>query len=146
MRFTAEKTLAVAGMLLAVVAMWVGCKKAAVDPFPLTGSVAGWEKTGETGDGKSIAIGDAALSHAKSVVFRKGPLSRAHRCLPICAGCRGRAAGPGACRCRKAITGRRRGSRFYLEDTDEESPHRDTLPRQPTPCTSLASTIQRGYT
>lgn len=135
MRFTTERTLAVAGMLFAVVAVCVGCKKAAIDPFPLTGSLAGWEKTGETrtfaakdlyqyidgdaeqyvtagvvttstadykyqggiettvdiytmsdaagagkiflkeqtGDGKSIAIGDAGLSHAQSVVFRKGP-------------------------------------------------------------------------
>jgi hypothetical protein len=134
MRFTAERTLAVAGMLLAVVAVCVGCKKAAVDPFPPTGSVAGWEKTGETRtfaakdlyqyidgdaeqyvtagvvttstadykyqgriettvdiytmsdpagaskifakdqstDGKSLSIGDAGLSHAQSVVFRKG--------------------------------------------------------------------------
>jgi uncharacterized protein DUF6599 len=135
MRFTRERTLAAAAMLLAVVTLCAGCKKAAVDPFPPTGSVAGWEKTGETrtfapkdlyqyidgdaeqyvaagvattstadykfqggleatvdvhtmsdaagatkifakdqsGDGKSITIGDAGLSHAQSVVFRKGP-------------------------------------------------------------------------
>ncbi len=33
---------------IAVVAAGVGCKKKAVDPFPASGAVAGWEKTGDT--------------------------------------------------------------------------------------------------
>lgn len=133
MRFATNKILAAAVMLL-VVAASAGCKKAAVDPFPTTGAVAGWEKTGESrtyaakdlyqyidgdaeqyvaagvvttstadykyqagldatvdvytmsdaagagkvfakdqsGDNKSVVIGDAAVAHAQSVVFRKG--------------------------------------------------------------------------
>lgn len=134
MRFATGKALATAAVLLAVAGVCAGCRKAAVDPFPPTGVVAGWEKTGETrtfaardlyqyidgdaeqyvsagivttstadykyqggleatvdvhkmgdaagagrifakdvsADGKSVAIGDAAVAHAQSVVFRKG--------------------------------------------------------------------------
>jgi hypothetical protein len=33
---------------IAVLAAAVGCKKKTVDPFPASGAVAGWEKTGDT--------------------------------------------------------------------------------------------------
>ena len=33
---------------IAAVAAGVGCKKKAVDPFPASGAVAGWEKTSDT--------------------------------------------------------------------------------------------------
>ena len=39
---------AVALIALAAVATFSGCKKKAADPFPATGSIAGWEKTGDT--------------------------------------------------------------------------------------------------
>ncbi len=39
---------AVAVMLMVVAAAGTGCKKKASDPFPASGAVAGWEKTGET--------------------------------------------------------------------------------------------------
>jgi hypothetical protein len=35
-------------LAIAAVAAGVGCKKKAVDPFPASGAVAGWEKTGDT--------------------------------------------------------------------------------------------------
>ena len=35
-------------LAIAAVAAGVGCKKKAADPFPATGAVAGWEKTGDT--------------------------------------------------------------------------------------------------
>jgi hypothetical protein len=35
-------------LAIAVVVAGVGCKKKAVDPFPATGTVAGWEKTADT--------------------------------------------------------------------------------------------------
>src|SRR5579871_2513302 len=46
MNLSINKTLA-ATMLLAIASL-PGCKKAAVDPFPATGAVAGWVKTGDT--------------------------------------------------------------------------------------------------
>jgi hypothetical protein len=135
MRNGVERTLATVAISLGIAVAGTGCKKAAVNPFPATGSVAGWEKTGDTrtfaakdlyqyidggaeeyvaagvvttstadykyqgmleatadvytmgeaagaakmftkdqaGDGKSVAIGDAGVSRAQSVVFRKGP-------------------------------------------------------------------------
>lgn len=47
MKRSRHKTL-VALLALLVVAAFAGCKKAAPDPFPATGTVTGWEKTGET--------------------------------------------------------------------------------------------------
>ncbi|MGO8757810.1 MAG: DUF6599 family protein [Terracidiphilus sp.] len=38
----------VAVLAIAAIAAGVGCKKKAADPFPATGAVAGWEKTGDT--------------------------------------------------------------------------------------------------
>jgi hypothetical protein len=35
-------------LAIAAVATGVGCKKKVVDPFPASGAVAGWEKTGDT--------------------------------------------------------------------------------------------------
>jgi hypothetical protein len=35
-------------LTIAAVTASVGCKKKAVDPFPASGAVAGWEKTGDT--------------------------------------------------------------------------------------------------
>jgi hypothetical protein len=40
--------LTVAAVAIAFVAAGAGCKKKAVDPFPPSGAVAGWEKTSET--------------------------------------------------------------------------------------------------
>jgi hypothetical protein len=40
--------LAIAAIAIAAVAAAAGCKKKAVDPFPASGAVAGWEKTSET--------------------------------------------------------------------------------------------------
>ena len=37
-----------AGLLLLAGLMGIGCKKKAADPFPTSGAVAGWEKTGNT--------------------------------------------------------------------------------------------------
>ena len=37
-----------AAVAIVVVAAGIGCKKAAVDPFPASGAVAGWQKTGDT--------------------------------------------------------------------------------------------------
>jgi len=39
---------AVAAMVIFTVALGAGCKKKGPDPFPKSGAVAGWEKTGET--------------------------------------------------------------------------------------------------
>ena len=39
---------AVVAVALAVMASGTGCKKKAVNPFPASGAVAGWEKTGDT--------------------------------------------------------------------------------------------------
>jgi hypothetical protein len=40
--------LAVAVLAIAGTLVCTGCKKKAVDPFPATNSVAGWEKTSDT--------------------------------------------------------------------------------------------------
>ena len=48
MKFTINRFLTTAAMLTLVAVACSGCKKSAVDPFPSTGSVAGWEKSGET--------------------------------------------------------------------------------------------------
>jgi hypothetical protein len=40
--------VAFVALAIAAVAASVGCKKKEVDPFPATGTVAGWEKTGDT--------------------------------------------------------------------------------------------------
>jgi hypothetical protein len=134
MRFATKKMRAAAVVLFVLAAACAGCKKAAVDPFPPTGALSGWEKTGETrtfaakdlyqyidgdadqyvsagvvttstadykyqggleatvdvhtmgdaagagkifskdlsSDGQSVAIGDAGVAHAQSVVFHKG--------------------------------------------------------------------------
>ena len=45
MRF--KGAVLVASLMLAV-AMVGGCKKKIVDPFPASGAVAGWEKSGKT--------------------------------------------------------------------------------------------------
>ncbi len=120
---------------LAALAALTGCKKKAIDPFPASGAVAGWEKvgdartfdaknlyqyidgdaeqyisagvvttstadykyqgqleavvdvhtmrspdgarkileTGQTGDAKTVQLGDAGIAYAQSVIFRKGP-------------------------------------------------------------------------
>jgi hypothetical protein len=55
------------------VAALAGCKKKAIDPFPASGAVAGWEKTGETRvfDAKSLyqyIDGDAEQYIAAGVV------------------------------------------------------------------------------
>jgi hypothetical protein len=136
-RTTSWNGWVVAGLLVVcalVILPGTGCKKAANDPFPATGSVAGWAKSGETrnfaaadlwqyidggaeqyvkagvvttatsdykyrdhleavvdiytfndgagaktifesspvGTGKFVAIGEAGLSYAQSVIFRKG--------------------------------------------------------------------------
>ena len=39
---------AVVAVALAVMASGTGCKKKAVNPFPASGAIAGWEKTGDT--------------------------------------------------------------------------------------------------
>lgn len=41
-------SFALAALALIGAAAWMGCKKKAVDPFPPTGAVAGWEKTSDT--------------------------------------------------------------------------------------------------
>ena len=41
-------TFAVVAVALAVMASGTGCKKKAVNPFPASGAIAGWEKTGDT--------------------------------------------------------------------------------------------------
>ena len=38
-------------------------------------------ETGKNTDAKTVQLGDAGLAYAQSVIFRKGPYSRAHRCL-----------------------------------------------------------------
>jgi hypothetical protein len=127
--------LALAAIAIVTSAAVTGCKKTAVDPFPASGAVAGWEKTadtrvfaakdlyqyidgdaeqyisagvvttstadykfkgqleatvdvytmgdaagarkiletGETKDAKSVQLGDAGVTYAQSVIFRKGP-------------------------------------------------------------------------
>ena len=45
MRF---KVVSIAALLTVVVLTGVGCKKKIVDPFPASGAVAGWEKSGKT--------------------------------------------------------------------------------------------------
>jgi hypothetical protein len=45
MRF---KVASIAALLTVVVLAGVGCKKKIVDPFPASGAVAGWEKSGKT--------------------------------------------------------------------------------------------------
>jgi hypothetical protein len=40
--------LAIAAIILVAAAAGTGCKKAKSDPFPASGAVAGWEKTGDT--------------------------------------------------------------------------------------------------
>ena len=45
MRF---KVVSIAALLTVVVLAGVGCKKKIVDPFPASGAVAGWEKSGKT--------------------------------------------------------------------------------------------------
>jgi hypothetical protein len=124
----------VVGMGIAVVA-FTGCKKARLDPFPASNTVAGWQKTsetrffaakdlwqyidgdaeqyisagvvststsdykyqgqleatvdvytmgdaagarkifesGQTGEAKSVSLGDAGIAYTQSVIFRKGP-------------------------------------------------------------------------
>jgi hypothetical protein len=42
------KNAVVAALLTVVVLAGVGCKKKIVDPFPASGAVAGWEKSGKT--------------------------------------------------------------------------------------------------
>jgi hypothetical protein len=41
-------TLAVAAIVIVAAAAGTGCKKSSSDPFPASGTVAGWQKTGET--------------------------------------------------------------------------------------------------
>jgi hypothetical protein len=43
-----SKRWIVAAAAIAVFATGIGCKKAVVDPFPASGAVAGWQKTGDT--------------------------------------------------------------------------------------------------
>ncbi len=126
--------MAALAIAIAAAAAGTGCKKAHVDPFPASGTVAGWQKTGDTrvfaakdlwqyidgdaeqyisagvvststsdykyqdqleavvdvhtmtgaagarkiletgtSDAKPIQLGDAGVSYAQSVTFRKGP-------------------------------------------------------------------------
>ena len=43
-----SKVASIAALLTVVVLAGVGCKKKVVDPFPASGAVAGWEKSGKT--------------------------------------------------------------------------------------------------
>lgn len=46
--FVAKRWMVVIAALAVVALAGVGCKKKAVDPFPKSNAIAGWEKTGET--------------------------------------------------------------------------------------------------
>ena len=48
MRIQRSRFVAIAALLTVVVLAGVGCKKKIVDPFPASGAVAGWEKSGKT--------------------------------------------------------------------------------------------------
>jgi len=48
MRIQRTRFIAIAALLTVVVMAGVGCKKKIVDPFPASGAVAGWEKSGKT--------------------------------------------------------------------------------------------------
>jgi hypothetical protein len=47
MRIQRTSFVAIASLLTVVVLAGVGCKKKIVDPFPASGAVAGWEKSGK---------------------------------------------------------------------------------------------------
>jgi hypothetical protein len=44
----AKRYIAFVALMMAALAAGTGCKKKAVDPFPASGAVAGWEKTSDT--------------------------------------------------------------------------------------------------
>jgi hypothetical protein len=44
----AKWNIAIVALVIAALAAGTGCKKKAVDPFPASGAVAGWEKTSDT--------------------------------------------------------------------------------------------------
>ncbi len=44
----AKRNIAIVALAIAALAAGTGCKKKAVDPFPASGAVAGWEKTSDT--------------------------------------------------------------------------------------------------
>jgi hypothetical protein len=48
MRMQRTRFIAIAALLTVVVLAGVGCKKKIADPFPASGAVAGWEKSGKT--------------------------------------------------------------------------------------------------
>jgi len=48
MRIQRTRFVTIAALLTVVVMAGVGCKKKIVDPFPASGAVAGWEKSGKT--------------------------------------------------------------------------------------------------
>lgn len=46
--FSAHRKLAIAALAASLLSVGTGCKKAPVDPFPKSGAIAGWQKTGDT--------------------------------------------------------------------------------------------------